>query len=350
MKKLAIAAALAAMAAPLMAQTTVYGVLDSSINSINKPSATTGTTTAYVDSAVIASRLGFRGSEDLGGGMRAIFQIETDVATNNGGTHQSGLFRRAAYVGLQTNSGEVTFGNRLNPLIATNSALMPLAGHSFDSTIASAFGYADFYTKNAVTYTSPVVGGLRAQVQYGLANTAGLDTAGSVTAGSLRWELGKLTVLAAGQDRKAGGTTSSANATATAAQGDVTTYMGGVQYKMTSALTAAAAYVKNEVAGVERSNAQYGVRYDLNPKTSVGVNRMISATADNSLTNVQARYAMSKRTTLYTQYAVADNASTYSVRALNTNTGSSPAVNVSGFAAVDNATQKAFGVGIIHTF
>lgn len=350
MKKLVIAAALAAIAAPAMAQVSLYGVIDSSVNSINKASATSGTTTALIDSAIIASRLGFRGSEDLGSGIRAIFQIESDVATNNGGTHQSGMFRRAAYVGVQTAAGEITLGNRLNPLIATNSALMPLAGHSFDSTIASAFGYADFYTKNAVTYTSPVIGGLRGQVQHGLANTAGLDTQGTVTAGSLRWEQGRLTVMAAGQDRKAGGTTSSANATATAAQGDVTTYMGGAQYKVTSDLTAAVAYVKNEVAGVERNNTQYGVRYDVNAKTSLGVNYMTSDTADNSLTNVQARHALSKRTTLYTQYAVADNKSTYSVRALNTNTGNNPAVNVSGFAAIDNATQKAFGVGIIHSF
>ena len=351
MKKFAIAAAIAAMSGSVMAQNvSIYGILDSSVNSIDKGSSTTGRTTAMIDSAMISSRLGFRGSEDLGGGLRAIFQLETDAQTHNGGTHHSGLFRRSAYTGIAGKAGELTFGNRLNPLIATNSALMPLAGNSFDATIASAFGYADFYTKNAVTYTTPVMGKLRAQIQYGLPNTAGQDTQGTVTAGNIRWDIGQFTFQAAAQDRKAGGTTSSANSTATAAQSDVTTTMAGIQYRITPSFVAAVAYVNNEVTDVKRNNTQYGIRYDVNPKTSLGINYMNSDTASNSLTNVQARYNLSKRTTLYTQYAVADNAATYAVRTLNTSTGTSPAVNVSGFSAVSNSKVTAFGAGIIHSF
>lgn len=349
MKKLVIAAAIAAMSGAAMANATVYGILDSSVHNITKASAT-GDSTAFVDGAIITSRLGFRGSEDLGGGMRAVFQVETDVLTNNGGTHSSGLFRRGAWTGIAGGFGELTVGMRLNPLIATHSSLMPLAGNSFDTSIASAFGYADFFTKNAITYSTPVIGGLKAQIQHGLSNTAGLENQGTVTAGSIRWDIGKLTLQAAGQERKAGGTTSSANSTATAAQGNVTTYMYGLQYQVTADLTAAIAYVNNDVAGDERTNMQYGVRYNITPQTSLGVSRLTSNTADNSLTNVQARYAMSKRTTLYAQYSAADNTALNSIKAVNTNTSTSPAVNVSGLAAVNNATQKAIGVGIIHTF
>lgn len=351
MKKLVIAAALAAMSGAVMAQNvSIYGILDSSVHAIDKATATTNTTTAFVDGALVSSRLGFRGSEDLGNKMKAIFQLETDVQTNNGGTNQNGIFRRAAWVGLDTSFGELTFGTRLNPLIATNASLMPLGGNSFETSVASALGYADFYTKNAVTYTTPVIGGLRAQVQHGLANTAGLGDAGTVTSGSLRWDIGNLALMAAGQDRNKGGTTSSANATSTAAQGDVKTYMAGAQYKILPQLTAAVAYVNNNLAGVEKTNMQYGVRYDLSSKTSLGVNRMNSDSEKNNLTNVQARYAMSKRTTLYSQYTIADNDANSALKAVYTNTGTSPAVNVSGLTGVANATQKAFGVGIIHSF
>lgn len=349
MKKLVIAAAIAAMSSSVLANATVYGVLDTSVHSISKASAT-GDSTALVDSAVVSSLIGFRGSEDLGGGMRAVFQVEGDVQTNSGGTHQSGVFRRGAYAGIAGGFGEVTLGLRLNPVIAGHSALMPLSGNSFTSTIASAFGYADFYTKNAITYTTPTVKGFRAQVQHGLSNTAGLKDSGAVTAGNVRWEIGNLTLQAAGQDRKGTGTTSSANSTSSAAQGDVTTVMYGLQYKITKDFTAAVAQVKNEVASDERKMMQYGLRYDLSPKTALGVNYMTSDTADNTLTNVQARYAMSRRTTLYAQYSAADNKTVNSLRPINTTTGTSPAVNINGFAAVNNATQSAIGVGIIHSF
>lgn len=349
MKKLVIAAAIAVMSSSVLANATVYGVLDASVHNISKASAT-GDSTALVDSAVVSSLIGFRGSEDLGGGLRAVFQIEGDVQTNNGGTHQSGVFRRGAYTGIAGGFGEVTLGLRLNPVIAGHSALMPLSGNSFTSTLASAFGYADFYTKNAITYTTPTTKGFRAQIQHGLTNTAGLKDSGTVTAGHVSWAIGDLTLQAAGQDRKGTATTSSANSSATAAQGDVTTVMYGLQYKITKDFTAAVAQVKNDVAGDERKMMQYGVRYNVSPKTSLGANYMTSDTADNTLTNVQARYAMSKRTTLYAQYSAVDNKTLNSIRPVNTTTGTSPAVNISGFAAVNNASPTAVGVGIIHTF
>lgn len=350
MKKLLIAAAIAAITAPAMAQVSLYGVLDGSVNVIKNASATADTTSAFIDGAVTSSLIGFRGSEDLGGGKRAIFQVESDVQVNNGGTHQSGMFRRAAYAGLQTGAGELTLGLRLNPVIATQGRLMPLAGNSFNSTIAGAFNYADFYTKNAVTYTTPRVAGITAQAQYGFSNTTDIDAQGTVVAGSLLWEMGPLTLTAAGQDRRAGGTTSSANASATAAQGDVTTWLAGAQYKITPALTAGAGYVRNDIAGLVKTNMQFGAAYSLTKATSVGVNYMKSNSEDNSLLNVQARYALSKRTTIYTQVAQADNGALSAIRTLNTNTGTSPAANVSGFVGVPNVKQTAAGVGLIHSF
>jgi predicted porin len=117
MKKHLIAAAVAgALAAPAMAQVTVYGVVELGI--ANADAATT--TTKMGSGAINTSRLGFKGEEDLGGGMKAIFGMEmrldpTDGANKeswsaSGGTTSAAFFERGAYVGLSGGFGTVKLG------------------------------------------------------------------------------------------------------------------------------------------------------------------------------------------------------------------------------------------------
>jgi len=130
MKKHLIAAAVAAaVAAPAMAQNvSLYGAIDASVASVNNITSGTSVSMAYLDGAVTSSIWGIRGSEDLGGGLRAIFQVEGNIGTNNGGSSQAGLWRRAAYAGVAGGFGEITLGIRVNPVIAANGALMPAGG------------------------------------------------------------------------------------------------------------------------------------------------------------------------------------------------------------------------------
>ncbi|MYN10656.1 porin [Pseudoduganella aquatica] len=117
-KKAALCAALAAIIHPAMAQSqvTIYGILDSGLayttntnaagNSMVKVPGLTGS---------VPSRLGFRGVEDLGGGLQAVFTLETGVSLDTGTVGQGNrLFGRQANVGLKGAWGTLTLGRQVN--------------------------------------------------------------------------------------------------------------------------------------------------------------------------------------------------------------------------------------------
>ena len=355
MKKTLIAlAALAATGAFAQSSVTIYGVVDASVMSVSNANAAGQSVTGLADSSISSSVWGLRGSEDLGGGLSANFKVESDIQTNNGGQNQNGLFRRAANVGVAGAFGAVNLGVFMNPIIATNAALMPLAGNSVSTLTATAMGYADFFTRNAVTYTSPVIaGGLVAQVQYGMSNTVNDSSAGSMTAWSLAYVAGPLALRAAGQNRtEAPSTATSAANYGFAAKDDT---LVGASYEF-GPLKVGAAWINSKNAAtiggakVDRTATQLGASYQATPAWLLGAS--YTSAESSTLTNLQARYSLSKRTTLYGQYGSAANDSAGKVQfnALATNTGNAPATDLGGAAAVTNATQSGYNFGIIHTF
>jgi predicted porin len=372
-KNLFALAALAAIAGTAQAQSsvTLYGTIDASLQYIsNANAANQDINVAYADSAVSSSVWGLRGSEDLGGGMKATFHAESDLQSNNGGLNQNGLFRRAANVGLGGKYGQVDLGLKANPLMATHNALMPVAGNSVSSSAAYAVDYKDDYTKNAITYTSPRVGGLVAQAQVGLGNTVGDNGGGNVYAGSLVFTgVQNLTIRAAIQRRIKASSVSAANAKSasstegnsnmffTAADGDKTSYLAGASYKWNN-LTLAGAWLHNTKSTTAATPvtttinaAQFGVGYQATPTILVGASYAVS-TLDSSLINLQARYSLSKRSTLYAQVGVANNGRGGQFSPLFTNTGLQPSADISTWNSkgVTNTNQTAFGLGMIHTF
>ena len=300
-------------------------------------------------------------TEDLGGGLSANFKVESDIQTNNGGQNQNGLFRRAANVGVAGGFGGINLGITINPIIATNAALMPLAGNSVSTLTATALNYADFFTKNAVTYTSPVIaGGLVAQIQYGLGNNTNDSSAGSMTAWSLNYVAGPLALRAAGENRTeaaANTANSGSNATsATAAAGAKDVVLVGAAYEF-GPVKLGASWINSKTATtfggtkVERTATQLGASYQATPAWLLGAT-YVSAES-STLTNLQARYSLSKRTTLYGQYGSASNDASGKVNflALAMNTGNTPAVDVTNYGPVNSGgTQSGYNFGIIHTF
>jgi len=114
MKKHIIAAAVAAaVAVPAMAQNVeVYGVMDYSLASTTEEisgGATTKTTTTGANGNLAGSRFGVRGSEDLGGGLKAVFQIEwgIDVAARNAAVGDN---NRNTFVGVEGGFGRIQAG------------------------------------------------------------------------------------------------------------------------------------------------------------------------------------------------------------------------------------------------
>lgn len=119
----AVFAACGSIAATLPAHAedsvTIYGVLDAAVD-YNTNIDTAGHSRVWMPSlggGMFPSRLGFKGSEDLGGGLKAIFDLETGVYVDSGTTGQGNrLFGRQAWVGLAGNWGQLTLGRNYNML------------------------------------------------------------------------------------------------------------------------------------------------------------------------------------------------------------------------------------------
>lgn len=151
MKKSLIALAVLAASGAAFAQSTVtlYGVVDAGF--INDASGT-----KFAGGGVNGtSRLGFRGTEDLGGGLKAVFQVETGL--NSGKETATSIGDRGAFVGLTGNFGTVTLGSSvLSPSFFARAAT--------DSSTTNNYGIASFggatRLDNSVNYTSPNFSGL----------------------------------------------------------------------------------------------------------------------------------------------------------------------------------------------
>lgn len=207
-------AALASSAAFAQTNVTVYGVADASFDVIdisNSPSAANDFGMFNRVSAN-SSYIGFKGVEDLGNGLKAVFQIESSVGLDStGGT----IAARDSYAGLSTGFGTVVMGNLTGPTralgagldvnagatgIGANSGIIGKIGSTAtncgkSTTCTSAF---DTRWANTIAYISPNFAGVTAVAAYvadesktreGQDNSAALDT--SRTTGfdvGVKWE------------------------------------------------------------------------------------------------------------------------------------------------------------------
>ena len=95
---------------------TIYGIVDAAIEHYTNVDAQ-GNSRTWMPSlggGMFPSRLGFRGTEDLGGGLKAIFTLEDGVYVDTGGNGQNRLFGRQAWVGLAGDWGQLTLGRNYN--------------------------------------------------------------------------------------------------------------------------------------------------------------------------------------------------------------------------------------------
>jgi predicted porin len=133
-----------------------------------------------------SSRFGMRGTESLGGGLNAIFQVESNVSWDSGNASSSGIASRETFAGLQGSWGKVTMGKFLMP----QDDLHPIFGNAptFTTSILStadlwaygnqnkAQGGFDARTGNNVRYDSPNVSGFTGALQYSTRDSSGNTT------------------------------------------------------------------------------------------------------------------------------------------------------------------------------
>lgn len=112
----AIAASLLAPSAMAQSQVTIYGLIDTGVEYVTNANAA-GNSVVKMPSLTgsFPSRIGFRGTEDLGGGLQAMFVLEAGLAVDTGGMGQGNrLFGRQSYVGLKNATQSVMLGRQVN--------------------------------------------------------------------------------------------------------------------------------------------------------------------------------------------------------------------------------------------
>jgi predicted porin len=123
---------------------TLYGIADAGVRYSSGLNAAyggdAGSSTAVNSGINTTSRFGFRGSEDLGGGLKATFNLESAVNLDTGAGNATKLFDRAAVVGLQGGWGSVTAGRQTTVLADVVGAVDPLGSRfaSFNPNVGIA--------------------------------------------------------------------------------------------------------------------------------------------------------------------------------------------------------------------
>lgn len=318
MKKSLIALAVLAASGASFAQSsvTVYGLADIWFGSVKNElgvaviapatnffgaSGPVGslTQTKLDSGGVNGSRWGLKGSEDLGGGLKANFKLEQGFALDNGAATAGQAFSREAYVGFSGGFGEVKLGKVWTAYddvsgasdAVFDSALAPM-NHVFAST-----GYAG-NPGNTIYYATPAMGGFGAAISYSLGeDKTAITSATSTTSMNVTYGAGPVAVQFGYQvEDKVNPTAASADAKFTRLGGsydlgvaalkatygkvtnvggvsgvDATEYQLGVDFPVSSALTLSASYAKSDDSnvGFEQSRKGYGIAaaYTLSKRT-----------------------------------------------------------------------------------
>jgi predicted porin len=297
---------------------TLYGLVDAGLLYTSKTAnSTTGQNSgkqfSLIDSGSAPSQFGIRGVEDLGGGLKAEFKLESGISTANGGfgISNGNLFGRQAWVGLENNWGEVKAGVQLSPFFLALYDLDPRGTATFGS---SAIIYVDnvaatgVFNSNAVSYTSPVLAGLQGSVMYALGGEAGDFSAGRQYSAQLKYDNGSLMVDAAFYNGNSGGTGQTPIPTTVEFFGR----MLGASYKF-GGLTVKASFSSYKVAE-SFSNNVYGGGGDYFITPTFNVNGGVWYTIDRNdssnhsvLGAIGTQYFLSRSTSLYGQLGVVNN-------------------------------------------
>ena len=194
--------ALSPLAHAQFANVSLYGSLNLNLEAVDG-AASDGSNPSVVRVSSNSSRFGLRGHEYLGRGQVAIFQLESSVLGDTGG---SALASRETYVGLQGDWGTVKLGNLLTPYddihtIFGNSptlttSILSTAALWAQGALSKADGGFDARLGNSVRYETPPLKGFSAALQFATRDTSGDPNGGDN--GDRLSELRRASVLSGG--------------------------------------------------------------------------------------------------------------------------------------------------------
>jgi predicted porin len=366
MQKKIIALAIAsALTAPAMAfadsaNANFYGVLNADVEnvSVGTPAAAPGTAGSDTSRGRItsnASRLGVNGSDDLGNGLSAIYQLETRVnlagnETTGGGVLFDGI--RNSNIGLKGNFGTAFVGQWDTPYKVSHNKV-----ELFDNTtiatataiIGSVSGTANKFNVRAgssIQYWTPDLSGFKVMAAYSFLNSSP-DTANSngtpnLMSFSAAYDQGPIYVAAAYESHKAApvGTAAALTDKGERLVGAYTVdaFQVGLTYeKLTigatggdQSRTAYSVEGKYNMAGAGTIGATYSVAGDMGGVSNTGATQV----------SLRYGYMLSKRTEVYGMYT-------------NINNKSAANYNFADVAQPSNAVGSkvaGYGLGVRHTF
>ncbi|MFM0041412.1 porin [Paraburkholderia sediminicola] len=381
MKKTLMVAALTgvfATAAHAQSSVTLYGLIDAGITYTNNQHGHSNW--QETSGSVNGSRWGLRGSEDLGGGLKAIFTLENGFGINDGTLKQGGReFGRQAFVGLTSDQfGAVTLGRQYDSVVDYVGPLA-LTGTQYGGTqFAHPFDNDNlnnsFRVNNSVKYQSVNYGGFKFGGMYGFSNQAdGFANNRAYSAGaSYNW--GGLNLGAAYLQLNSNGATGAAAAfnSGGAVSSDNTffaarqqTWGAGANYAFGPA-TVGLVYTQTNLSGLAGigagasgqtggiafgggsahfQNIEANARYALTPAVSIAgsytyTRASLAGTRPHwNQFNLQTAYALSKRTDVYLQGEYQQ-----------VNENAIVDADINGLGASNNNKQIAVTAGLRHRF
>jgi predicted porin len=341
-KRLAAALAVSFSAAtPLfaVAQTnvTVYGVLDAAVSS-QDTGGPEGRNTVLNSGNQSSSRIGFRGTEDLGNGLKALFNLEAGASIDTGNA-DSALFGRRAVVGLEGGFGTLTLGREYSPIAAIAGATDAF-GQGFYGSNLSAFTTNRLTRRlsNSVNYKSPAWNGFKLLAAYSAGEITAVNTpSGDLKGVGAEFALGGLYLGAAYH-----------TINRVAADNDKEAAVGaGYKFEQLGGFEIKANWMQADREGTAAKYKQA----NLGGSMPFGAHRVYANFQQQKQGNAKGNswalaysYSLSKRTNLYASYASLDNNNS-GVFGLN-----SSSTTVAPPATALGADPSVFSLGMRHTF
>lgn len=339
MKKSLVALAAMSVIGAASAQSTVtlYGLVDAYVGSDRVGRVSN---TVVSSGGLNGSRWGLRVSEDLGGGLAAIAQIESGFDVSTGASQQGALFGRQAFVGVKAGWGQLTLGRQYGMYDDIKGVMSLQANSSFDATggrgataagsVAGNVGAWQGYSpriNNAIKFQTANYSGFTAGVTYGLGEdkTATTGASSSISIGAM-YANGPISVALVHQNE------GTARTVANNGKNELeNTLLAGAYDFGVVKLGGGYNEARRTAAGVSGNKAKewfLGAAVPLGAltlKAQYANSKVSGLTADTSI-GLEALYDMSKRTTAYVGF------NSYELKSVNSD------------------TNRRFGVGIRHKF
>ncbi|TAK92391.1 MAG: porin [Burkholderiaceae bacterium] len=329
---LAVAAAFAAPAA-FADNVQVYGLVD--VGYLHQDAGHGAKNSISSETGSGAGQLGFKGSEDLGNGLKASFQIEYSVLAAEGGSYADGAGvpqLRQSWVALGGDFGTLTLGRDYAPTFITAFG-GEYCGWCGLGSIAG-MTKQGLRNSNMVKYNSPSFGGFG----FAAAHTTGEQlgsSGGNVDEASLSYSGGPVNVSYAHRDAK--------NTAATVKQ--KSDYLAGNVSFGIAKVYALWGKEKASDSSVNESYASLGASFKLGggdlALETIRVKDKTAGDSDSKMASIGYFYFLSKRTTVYAQYSKVTN---------DSNVKRDVYVGSDGLSLVAGDDPKQYTIGLRHTF